>query len=118
VADVVVTGEAPATVTLPLPVGGRITGHVVGPDGQPVPGATVSTADPGRAGEPPENGLTLRRTWTDEAGRFDLSRLAPGSYRLTVQAEGLQPPTSAPVTVQEGQTTPWAIRLTACEDER
>jgi uncharacterized GH25 family protein len=111
VADVAVTGEVPAEVTLQLPVGGRITGRVVGPDGQPVPGATVSTADPGHDGEPPENGLTLRRTWTDETGHFELSRLAPGTYRLTVQAEGLRPQTSAPVTVQEGETTLLEIPL-------
>jgi protocatechuate 3,4-dioxygenase beta subunit len=110
-ADVSVTGETPAAVALRLPVGGRIAGRVVGPDGQPVADAHVSTEASGRTWEPPENGLTLRRTSTDETGHFELSRLAPGAYRVTVWAEGLRKQTSAPVTVQEGETAPLEIRL-------
>jgi protocatechuate 3,4-dioxygenase beta subunit len=112
-ADVSVTGEAPAAVALRLPVGDRIAGRVVGPDGQPMADAAVSTEASARTWEPPENGLTLRRTNTDETGHFELPRLAPGDYRVTIWAEGLRKQTSAPVTVQEGETPPLEVRLEA-----
>src|SRR5262249_46828194 len=61
---------------------GEITGHVIGPDGQPVPGVRISTH---RIGE---------RAWSspsaasDDDGNFKLTGLAPGAYAISAYAPG------------------------------
>lgn len=77
-------------VMLTLDVTGTIAGTVVDPDGQPVEGAQV-TAGPdfaggfGRAGfDPLQFRLRgLPEDVSDAGGRFTLTGLAPGKYRLT-----------------------------------
>lgn len=61
---------------------GRAHGVVLGQDEEPVAGARVALTLEGAAGEGPEP------TTTDAKGRWALLGLAPGRWRLTIEAEG------------------------------
>jgi protocatechuate 3,4-dioxygenase beta subunit len=70
---------------------GSISGTVLGADGRPIPGATVSPA---------------ARPWgwgtiepVDERGGFELNGLTPGVYDVVARAPGLAPAFAAEVTV-------------------
>jgi hypothetical protein len=75
---------------------GTVSGHVRGPGGVAVPGATVQFTNLG-TGE-------RKQTWTDEAGNYVLSGLSPGNYKLEVSLLGLQTDVREPVPVTEGKT--------------
>ena len=70
---------------------GTIVGHVRGPGGVSVPGATVQLANP-QTGE-------RKETWTDESGNYTFSGLNPGDYRLEVSLVGFRPDSRDPVPV-------------------
>ncbi len=57
-----------------------LSGVITDPSGAVIPGATVTATDVARNLE--------YRTETDGSGRYVLTRLLPGSYRLTVEAPG------------------------------
>src|SRR6266513_2976273 len=57
---------------------GSISGDVVDSNGGVVPGATVKVT--GALGE--------RTTTTNDSGRYDVSGLVPGTYRVRVEKEG------------------------------
>ncbi len=73
---------------------GTVTGHVRGPGGVSVPGATVQLTNP-QTGE-------RKETWTDEAGNYTFTALPPGNYRLDVSLVGFQPDSREPVPVASG----------------
>ncbi len=76
---------------LRLGAGGRVTGLVLGPDGQPMPGARVSlAAADGFASFSWRRERVLREgTEVDERGRFTLTGLPEkGRYRVLAAAEG------------------------------
>lgn len=73
---------------------GTIVGHVRGPGGVSVPGATVQLTNP-QTGE-------RKETWTDEAGNYTFNGLNPGSYRLAVSLVGFRPDLREPVPVSPG----------------
>jgi hypothetical protein len=75
---------------------GTIAGHVRGPGGVSVPGATVQLTNP-QTGE-------RKETWTDEAGNYTFSGLNPGTYRLTVSLVGFRSDVREPVPVTAGTT--------------
>jgi hypothetical protein len=75
---------APATT-------GTVTGHVRGPGGVSVPGATVQLTNP-QTGE-------RKETWTDEAGNYTFTGLIPGNYRLDVSLVGFRADSREPVPV-------------------
>lgn len=87
-------------VTLDIATG-KVAAHIFAADGQPIEGAVVTLQ-----GENPGLGLSFlaAQTTTDEAGAFEVPRLAAGSYRITAQAPGFGP-ASQIVTVTPGGTT-------------
>lgn len=82
-----------------------VAGQVVDGDGRALPGATVtavsSLVPAGRALEPPHV------AHSDARGRFSLSGLAPGRYRLRAAAEGF-----APAVKREVEAPTLEVRLT------
>lgn len=70
---------------------GTITGHVRGPGGVSVPGATVELTQLS-TGE-------RKTTWTDEAGNYRFPDVVPGTYRLEVSLIGFRKDTREPVPV-------------------
>ena len=88
---------------------GTITGHVRGPGGVSVPGATVQVTEP----------QTEERkvTWTDEAGNFVLAGLNPGTYKLEVSLVGFRSDVREPVPVTAGKTLKVNIALVMATPE-
>ena len=75
---------------------GTVTGHMRGPGGVSVPGATVQLTNP-QTGE-------RKETWTDEAGNYTFAGLAPGDYRLAVSLIGFRPDSREPLPVASEKT--------------
>jgi hypothetical protein len=83
-------------VSVPGPQTGTISGTVTDADGGIVPGATVTLAGP-VAGHP-------QTVIADANAAFDFTNLAPGGpYFVTINANGLVPWKSSPVTLNPGQ---------------
>jgi hypothetical protein len=98
--DVPLSLRAGQTVDLgevPLVRGGRVEGVVKSADGRPVVGCVVAAADDGRGEDPARTGareadLLLRRSATDDEGRFVLDGLdASRPAALAIWAEGYAP---------------------------
>jgi hypothetical protein len=75
---------------------GGLMGHVQGPGGVSVPGATVILTNP-QSGE-------RKATWTDKAGNYVFNGLPPGNYMLEVSQVGFQTDLREPIPVSEGKT--------------
>lgn len=91
--------EGPGEVTLQLPGGGYIEGHVVDTDGRPVPQFSITATPLVRpAGGPPA------QSYGSDTGAFSLGPLAPGETRVWAAAEGYQPGEISGVVVERGQT--------------
>ncbi|HEV2352073.1 MAG TPA: TonB-dependent receptor [Terriglobia bacterium] len=73
------------------PVGGTVSGHVRGPGGVSVPGATVILTNK-QSGE-------RKETWTDEDGNYAFTAMSPGTYKLTISLVGFQDDLRDPVPV-------------------
>ncbi len=71
--------------------GGSIAGHIRGPGGVSVPGATVEATEV-QTGE-------HKATWSDEAGNYVLAGLRTGTYRLGVSLLGFRKEVRESVTV-------------------
>lgn len=80
---------------------GSISGAVLGPDGRPFAGATI-TATNGQK--------SLSATSESSDGGYLIANLDPGSYSLTVTAPGLRQQTAL-ITVSPGATTKQNLRL-------
>ena len=85
-----ILGQTPTNST------GTVTGHVRGPGGISIPGATVQLINP-QSGE-------RKETWTDEAGNYAFTGLVPGTYRLDVSLVGFRPDSREPLPVASGGT--------------
>ena len=79
---------------------GAVEGHVYGPDGLPVEGATIQPVDEGDS--PPIFGFGTGRT--DDAGHFRFRGLEVGVVRL-IASKGTLRSEVREVTVLEGETT-------------
>jgi hypothetical protein len=75
---------------------GTVTGHVRGPGGVSVPGASVLLTEK-QTGE-------RKETWTDEAGDYTLTGIPPGTYRLEVSLVGFRSDVREPVPVSAGRS--------------
>lgn len=73
-------------------------------DGRPLAGATVSVFGSGNRGE-------SRTAVTDELGRFQVTSLAPGLYRLRAYLSGFFPSRYAKVVIGEGTERVGAILM-------
>jgi len=86
----------------------RVEGLVLGPDGQPVAGATVYARD--------ESGNVLQRwppTSADASGRFKMDGLLPGKVTFAARTKRLASPESAPVKVRPEETTKVELSMRA-----
>jgi hypothetical protein len=73
---------------------GSVKGHVTGPGGIAVPGATVILV---------ENETGERKvTWTDEEGNYTISGVKPGPCKLEISLIGFRTQTRDPVQVSAG----------------
>jgi hypothetical protein len=75
---------------------GTVTGHVRGPGGVSVPGATVQLTNP--------QTRERKETWSDEAGNYTFPGLIPGNYRLDISLVGFRADSREPVPVASGRT--------------
>jgi subtilisin len=92
----------------PAPEPGAVAGSVRdGTSEEPVAGAAVELAD--TAGDPGQT------TTTDGAGSYALDEVAPGTYALTVTAQGFEPAIET-VTVDAGETTTVDVDLSPKDD--
>src|SRR5437773_4662460 len=83
------------TTTATIGVSGAITGHVRGPGGVAVPGATVELLE-AQTGE-------RKQTWSDESGNYTLAGVNPGTYKLQVSLVGFRTDVRQPVPVVAGK---------------
>src|SRR5437764_8157361 len=72
---------------------GSLIGTVMGTDSHPLPSASVNVSGP--------SGVS-QNTVTDSNGKFSVSNLAPGSYRLEIRATGYRTLSQGNVTVNTG----------------
>ena len=89
-------GLSPANLHAQAGSTGTLTGHVRGPGGVSVPGATVVLTNP-QSGE-------RKATWTDEAGNYVFNGLTPGNYKLEASLVGFRTDVREPIPVTEGKT--------------
>jgi hypothetical protein len=76
---------------------GIISGSVADQQGQPLPGATVTIADPAKGLSYPAN--------VDESGRYRLPEVPPGTYDVTAEKPGFQTVRHISVVVSLGNVT-------------
>src|SRR2546425_6397025 len=74
---------------------GTIMGHVRGPGGVAVPGATVELIE-AQTGE-------RKEPWSDESGNYTLAGVNPGTYKLQVSLVGFRTDIRQPVPVVAGK---------------
>lgn len=95
-----IEGVEPGEVTVELPGGGYIEGHVVDREGRPVPRFSITATPLVRpAGGPPA------QSFESDSGAFTLGPLASGTTRVWAAADGYQPGEISGVEVTVGQTT-------------
>ncbi len=73
---------------------GSVRGQVTDPSGAVIPGTTVTVVDPDGAAQ---------QAQTDEEGRYDFQKLAPGTYSLRIQLKGFGDFERPSVIVAAGQ---------------
>jgi hypothetical protein len=101
-----ITGDRDVTIDVAT---GRLSGRVVSAaDGDPIPGALVSLE-----GVDPDLGSTFLgpSVRTDEAGAFEIPRLAPGTYKVSIVREGFAP-AEATLVVRPGGGEVMEVPLT------
>src|SRR6202041_2098909 len=85
------------------PTTGEIAGQVTDPQGRPAGNASISLTAP--SGQ-------IREGKTDGSGRYRFPLLDPGSYSLTVQAQGFASATRTDAHVRITETTALDVQLT------
>ncbi|HKE02057.1 MAG TPA: carboxypeptidase regulatory-like domain-containing protein [Planctomycetota bacterium] len=84
---------AESVVDVALPIGGAIEGRIVSAgDGRPVVGIAVNASVRTRTGE---DASASASTKTDEGGRYAMTALSPGRYRVRVGRMGFGPASDA-----------------------
>jgi hypothetical protein len=103
-------GEVRESIDIPIAMVrvGTISGVVRGLDGQPTQNVQIAVV----AGGPPLplSASNLRPSRPDKDGRFTLTNVAPGSYRITARAGGVNyTADGSSVTIRGDQQTQWAV---------
>src|ERR1035437_8606136 len=80
-----------------------VTGRITDPTGSSIPTARVKVVN--------EQSGSVQSTLTNDSGTFRVGSLAPGSYRLEVEADGFQKPIRGPVTVEVAQVLALDLEL-------
>lgn len=88
---------------------GRITGTVLGPDGEPHPGALVFVRDERGQILEPRLGFSVRTS--DGLGRFVCDDVGPGRYTVSARTRSLAAPDTEPVVVREGEASSTQVVL-------
>jgi hypothetical protein len=91
------------------PMSGTVAGHVRGPGGVSVPGATVQLTNPQTGNR--------KETWTDEAGNYTFTGLTPGNYRLDVSLIGFRADSREPLPVTPDKTLKVNVALVVATPE-
>jgi carboxypeptidase family protein len=86
-----------------------ISGHIRGPAGIAVPGATVELVN-SQTGE-------RKLTWSDDAGNYSLTGVQPGTYKLEVSLLGFRMEVRESVPVTPGQTLTVDVALVLAAPE-
>src|SRR5688500_18219414 len=86
---------------------GNLYGTVVGADGQPLPGVTVTLEGPG---SPQVQG-------TDETGKVRFLGLSPGTYKLTAELQGFSTLEYPDIGVRVGGNTAIEITLSGAVED-
>ncbi|MCA8943632.1 MAG: carboxypeptidase regulatory-like domain-containing protein, partial [Planctomycetes bacterium] len=119
VEDVVIDGSLPVEgIVLTLPLAGRVTGVVVDGSGSPVAGAEIhyEREDVRPRSDPTEEmldllGMQVRPEKSGPDGRFELTGLSPGTYRVRADADGLAPGVAEDVLVAEESVVDVSIQV-------
>src|SRR5581483_4131688 len=72
-----------------------VTGRITDPTGSAIPTARVKVVN--------EQSGSSQSTLTNDGGAFRVGSLAPGAYRVEVEADGFQKLVRGPVAVEEAQ---------------
>ena len=91
--------------------GARLAGRVLGPDDRPLAGALVRADTSGL----PHIVRPVRATETDEAGRFELEAISPGTVNLYVDHPPLRSLADEPRPLADGEVVEVELRLAAGE---
>ncbi|OMI40291.1 putative membrane transport protein [Streptomyces sparsogenes DSM 40356] len=94
-AATLLVSDAPVTCDIRLAGGGGPAGTVRALGGEPLAGATATATGP--------DGAVAATATADEQGAFALPELAPGSYTLTLAAEGHRPHATPLEVTGQGQ---------------
>jgi len=100
-----VSARPGAPVELQMRPGGHLRGRVVGPDGDPVPGAKVGVASMLFGGPRPYGPRAAGVERVDESGTFRLGPLRPGRYEVEARKPERAAATSSQRTVRSAETT-------------
>ena len=101
VSTTVEEGKAVTNLEIALQAGGKLTGHVTGPDGAPLAGVVIRPEMMGTRGmmRPPTN----ESATTDANGEYSLDSLEPGDHTFTFTYASM-PPVSKSVTLSDKET--------------
>jgi hypothetical protein len=102
-------GKSVPDIEVDVETGGKLTGHVSGPDGSPVAGVSVRS-DPAGGGRMVFQGVGTTATTTDPSGEYTIDSLEPGEKTFTFSRSGYIAQQKT-VTVASGKDTRLDVQM-------